>query len=426
VLDRPVAPRPSMAWRVSVFVLLSLLVLSPLNTKVAGVLWFFTLLIALGLALSHRSGPVSTSPVVRAARIWLLYMLGATLLWWTSAWIWNDPWARGSADLHSAARLLSAALAGWAIVRLAPGRVALPSSGSLIVAISLACLSAYVLSLLITREHYPSNAVPWAAAIACLVCVLFPVGISKEICPRVRGLALLGSALGILALFENQTRGAYGVVIWLLALWILSNKYRGSRLRGCIATAALALTVVGSIVLPSNDPLRLREAWHDVRAVISDYRFDTSVGARLYLYKLAAESIAASPMIGIGSTDRLALIKGTLNSRNGNNNANMHNITELGHVHNAYLHHLLDGGLIALLGFFLTIGGIVHAGGVLKSTFPVASRQLWSIAFVHASTNLSNVNLAHNYYALMLSISLLLVFLSAYRDQVQAPALLRA
>jgi O-antigen ligase len=418
MVNRIVKHRQGIGWRVGVFVLLSLLVFSPLNTKVAGVLWFFTLLIALGLALTHRSAPVSTGPVVQAARLWLLYMLGATLLWWTSAWIWNDPWAQGSADLHSAARLLSAALAAWTILRLAPGRVELPSSASLVLAVSLACLSAYILSLLITREHYPSNAVPWAAGIACLVCVLFPVAIARESTSRVRLLALLGSALGILALFENQTRGAYGVAIWLLLLWMSTSTYFRQRAALSIFSAITLLILIGSTALTSNDPLRIRSAWSEAKASVSEKYFNTSIGARVFLYRMSIESISQNPLTGVGSAGRMALIKGAGSKSSDSTPASLAHVTELGHVHNAYLHHLLDGGLISLAGFLLTLAGMVSAGWILYRFSHVAAWQLWGIAFVHATTNLSNVNLAHNYYALMLSVSLFLVFLSAQRQHL--------
>jgi hypothetical protein len=43
----------------------------------------------------------------------------------------------------------------------------------------------------------------------------------------------------------------------------------------------------------------------------------------------------------------------------------------------------------------------------------VAQRQMLGLAFVHASTSLSNVNLAHNYYVVMLSVCVMLVVIQA-------------
>jgi hypothetical protein len=101
-------------------------------------------------------------------------------------------------------------------------------------------------------------------------------------------------------------------------------------------------------------------------------------------------------------------------------------VVAMGHVHNAYLHHLLDGGVLSLLGFLLSVAGLVHAGITVRKQYPVTALQLWGIAFVHATTNLSNVNLAHNYYALMLSVSLFLVFLSAQHQHPRLTALPRS
>ena len=49
----------------------------------------------------------------------------------------------------------------------------------------------------------------------------------------------------------------------------------------------------------------------------------------------------------------------------------------------------------------------------LKPVAPIASLQVWGILFVHASTNLTSVNLAHNYYSLMLAISVAIVLIQA-------------
>jgi hypothetical protein len=43
----------------------------------------------------------------------------------------------------------------------------------------------------------------------------------------------------------------------------------------------------------------------------------------------------------------------------------------------------------------------------------VASRQVQGVLFIHATASLTNVNLAHNYYAIMLSLSVALILLGA-------------
>jgi hypothetical protein len=84
-----------------------------------------------------------------------------------------------------------------------------------------------------------------------------------------------------------------------------------------------------------------------------------------------------------------------------------------GHVHNAYLHHAMDGGLLALSGFMATLVGLIWAGRTMATESPSAALQFYGLAFVHASTNLTNVNFAHNYYALMYTISVALVLVQA-------------
>ncbi len=218
------------------------------------------------------------------------------------------------------------------------------------------------------------------------------------------------------AILINQSRGAYGVLIWLLVVAILQAKNKtGAAVRSTLA-AVLVLGLIAATATIERDPLRIRQAWTDLKESVSAENFRTPVGARIYLFGLASETITKSPLIGIGPTERLRLIKSS--ESRATSPQSVTEVVAMGHVHNAYLHHLLDGGVISLLGFLLSVAGLVHAGITVRKQYPVAALQLWGIAFVHATTNLSNVNLAHNYYALMLSISLFLVFLSAQRQHL--------
>ncbi len=399
------------------FILLGLLVFTPLHSKVAGGLWFLILLTAIAISVRNPRYPRINDPVARAAQLWLIYMLGVVMLWWASAIIWSDPWAKGSADLHSGARLILTAIAGWTLMRVSPGAPLVPPQSRVIAAISMTCLMAFGWSLYVVRTNYPGNAIAWAAGIGSVICLLFPVAISTSEKNHLRLIAFLGSGIGLIALFNNQSRGVYGIVIWLLALFFLRTTVQRIQAIHSATVSAVILAIIGSTAFITTDPLRIREAWQDATAVLNERQLNTSVGVRIYLYDVALEAIAQNPITGIGPTARLSLVKGEYNHLLLQEEVTIAAASELGHVHNAYLHHLLDGGLISLTGFLLSIIGLVHIGFILQRVSRVAAHQLWGISFVHATTNLTNVNLAHNYYALMLSISIFLAFVTAYNHR---------
>jgi O-antigen ligase len=406
------------------FILLGLLVFTPLHSKVAGGLWFVLLLAGVGAALYRRPRQHSDDSLQRATRLWFHYMVCVTLIWWACALIWNDPWSKGSADLHSALRLAFGSWALMVLTRFNRSSLVWPQPPALLGAIVLACFVALILAVDTPRNAYPGNAIAWAGAVGFLVCILTSAGLDSARTPRLRALYYLGAFFGVAAILINQSRGAYGVLLWLLALAVLQAKNKaGAAVRSTFA-ALVVLGIITATAAIERDPLRIRQAWTDLKETVSAENFSTPVGARIYLFGLASETISQSPLIGIGPTERLRLIKSS--GSKATSPQSVAEVVAIGHVHNAYLHHLLDGGVLSLLGFLLSVAGLVHAGITVRKQYPVTALQLWGIAFVHATTNLSNVNLAHNYYALMLSISLFLVFLSAQHQHPRLTALPRS
>ena len=57
--------------------------------------------------------------------------------------------------------------------------------------------------------------------------------------------------------------------------------------------------------------------------------------------------------------------------------------------------------------------GLGAAAWRLRRFDPVASRQMQGVLFMHATAGLTNVNMAHNYYAIMLSLSVTLILVGA-------------
>ena len=224
-----------------------------------------------------------------------------------------------------------------------------------------------------------------------------------------------GVSLGAVAILASGTRGAFPVLIGPVVLLIGA---RGAPLRRrfsvgvWIAGAVIACAAIASAALWSTQ-LRLTEMVTEVKALTRSGDFSTSTGARVYLVGLGWQIFSESPLIGVGAAER----KRRIQSAGLGDDPEIARATEyvrgLGHVHNAYLHHAVDGGLVGLSAFLLTIGGLIALGRSLHEYQPTSAFQLYCVAFVHAFTNLSSVNFAHNYYALMLAISIGVILVKA-------------
>ena len=129
------------------------------------------------------------------------------------------------------------------------------------------------------------------------------------------------------------------------------------------------------------------------------------MGARLYMWQQSLIAIEQSPWIGHGHDGRKSLMQQWAQS------AQSDEVRRLGHVHNEYLHQLLDHGLLGLCSQLLYLAGLALLGWrLLKHQQHAAGLALSGMAFVHLTSSLSNVNFAHNYYtaslALMIGLSL--------------------
>jgi O-antigen ligase len=134
---------------------------------------------------------------------------------------------------------------------------------------------------------------------------------------------------------------------------------------------------------------------------------ETSLGARLYMWERALPAIQAEPLWGYGQEGRRALIL------QWGQEADSKLVQSLGHVHNQYLHDMLDNGIWGLasgLTYLFGLGGL--AVWLLCRQQPFAGWTLAGVVFMHASASLSNVNFAHNYYATMISVVVGLTLMS--------------
>ena len=145
--------------------------LSPTHTKIAGAAWML-ICIAGAVAFFRRPPPVlpaTPDAVGAASRAWVVACLVSAVLA-TGVWLyWPDP----PDTLHAEFRLLLAAAATHQLILRASDpekwrAVTLPAT-------ALACAAAFLMiAVLQDRMAMPSNPIPWAGAMALLVCVSLP------------------------------------------------------------------------------------------------------------------------------------------------------------------------------------------------------------------------------------------------------------
>jgi O-antigen ligase len=143
---------------------------------------------------------------------------------------------------------------------------------------------------------------------------------------------------------------------------------------------------------------------------------NTSVGARLYLWKKAVQEIPSNLIMGVGREGRMESIQrwGT--------EANSAPIKSLGHLHNNYLGELFVNGLFGIACFMTFIVGLFYMVIRLRKKNSMAALSIAGILFIHSTSSWTNVNFAHNYYPTVLSVSVVLCLLlfmnSSFSDDV--------
>lgn len=401
----------SQAWMALIGVCVAL---SPANTKIAGAAWFFICLAGAVVAFQSRKVRVDLSDGVAAAsRVWLIACAVSAVLATALALVWPD----GPDSLHAEYRLLAAAAAVHVIVR--KRSWSLIWRALMLPATALACIAALGMAWkAVPRFAVPSNLIPWAVSVALLLCVLLPRVMEREGAANQRRLFAVSIGLGFCTILLSQARGAYGLFVW--APWLIFAKWGQTKKRInllVIASSILAgvALVAASAWLPS-DPMRLREGFREVAAATGDGNYNTSMGARIYNWSLGWNSFKESPWVGIGGRERLNRIKTAgMDLPAAQQGQRFDEVRKLGHVHNQYLHAAMDGGLVGLAATLAVLGGLAGAAIRLHRVDPSASRQMQGLLFMHATAGLTNVNMAHNYYAVMLALAVSLVLLGARR-----------
>ena len=171
----------------------------------------------------HLSGNLAfsgLSPVEEAARIWLFACLATTAIRIIPHAFWQDDWDRRHAEF----RLLLGAMATVALVKWPQFyRLMGRQKNSLCSALAAACTFGMGVTALYGRET-PLHPIAWAVSLSFLVCLLAPMVLDPLISSTRRTLWALAVFLGCMGVVLSQSRGVYGLLIWMaLASYVAAS-----------------------------------------------------------------------------------------------------------------------------------------------------------------------------------------------------------
>jgi O-antigen ligase len=161
---------------------------------------------------------------------------------------------------------------------------------------------------------------------------------------RFNALLWLGFFSGLAASVWSQTRGGWLALV-LIFVWVLAN---ATKQWAPVKRGAAALAIFVSLVVPTLQPegvvqSRIAVAVTEFNAFFETGQQDTSVGARLAMWKLGVQGVAQAPVFGQGDkgwlqTRDAAIADGRLSSFSAG----------FTHLHNEYLNVAFKRGLVGL------------------------------------------------------------------------------
>ncbi len=409
--------------------LASLLILASLSSSALGVAWFLFAFAGLWQLLPSIT-PNKSPPYPSSLGIWVLAAVTGFSAKALLTVYWHDPWA----ERHGEIRILLGAIAAYG----AHGywRDKPIQRQTLLTWVSHALSLTSLLGLLWVawqgRGHVASHPIPWAGVMALFSCWLLAVGLDKGFSWSQRRWWLAGSGSAVLAVLASQSRGFFVVALWWLGImavqgWNTFKKspqpwLKPSHTSITIGSMALLVLTLSYTPLFERPLMSLRAAVSEVRISLGDPTegSNSSVGARLYMWRRSAQAIAQSPWLGYGHDGRKQLLNTWAEE------AGSDEIHRLGHVHNEYLHQLIDHGLPGLISQLAFLLGLLCTTLQLRRNgSSSAAMALGGMLLVYAVGNLSNVNFAHNYFtaglSLMTGLSIGVLGLSQTLTTKQAP-----
>ena len=412
--------------KILVSLLFILIGCSTIDSKLAGGAWL--LLIIFGLIIwlfkSKERPCVPTLQLItfrKLVRIWLFFTTLALLLKLLGVVYWGEDLS----ERHAEFRLFLGALGIYGISHMKNiDEYQMHIRLGMIISTSLACLLALVFFILYGFGAAPTNKIPWSGGIALMI--IATVGLAGYTQKNWERLLIFISAIcGLLAIFLIETRGTYLallIVPFLMISIIMWSNYNKTSIVSFSKNAGKQLSsifvlILASVFLVILSPSSILKAPFDRVEVAKiemhdalnkkDGSFDTSVGARVYMWRESVNILKDKWLFGIGKYERLIMVK------NYGVYLNSEVIQSLGHVHNEFLHVILDHGILGISSFLsYTIGLLVIALQLWRKKMRIPSLTFIGLALMHNFAELTNVNFAHNYYPIMLSLSISIMLVS--------------
>lgn len=407
------------------------LVLGSVSSKAMGLAWLVFVVIGIGLwikSVARRRSPLlantsSAEKKLELGQVWLIITGIALLIRLLAAGYWHEGWQ----DRHAEFRLFLAAWASYGFLQhefseqtgLLVQRTYLTLHG-----LALGSWGGLALLLAYGTEQLPTYPIPWAVVMALISALLLAHATMASAGRTSLRLFWFTGALGALfAALGSGKRGAFVIVlIWLAygiaaACWYWQSsegRPRPVRLKGKAVVAILLVVLVSAGL---NNTV-LQKPIQSVESGIAEFStalsdssqatVNTSVGARIYLWRRSAEALTTCSWLGCGAVARRAMIHAW------GEETQSPMILSLSHVHNQFLNDLLDHGLPGLLSTLLYVGGLAWlARKSRQQGHAVCAWTLGGFAIIHVISGLSNVNFLHNYYTSALSLLIALTLIAA-------------
>lgn len=385
-----------------------LLVVAPVSSKLAGLL--FLVIVGLSLWLVRSRPSFGLEPDVM--RDWIYIAAAAMFMRLACTVFWTDSWGAR----HFEIRFFVMAIAGWAIVKRCP--LSLEQKTWITHALAMSCGVALAVALIFGR-NVPSNPLPWAAGVSFLVCVLSGRALVAVTSKAGRVWWWLGIFAGSAAIFVSKTRGSYAVLPWVLLMLCFGLRGLSRKFGKLVFWQTLALmmtvTVVAQLSYPRlmDAPMeRVQEAVHETAELTNAMRkgqvtkdeLNTSVGARLYIWVRGVEELQDHWIAGVGEHQRQVWVK----QLGAEKDSEL--IASLAHLHSDPLTIWFEHGLLGIASYLtVTFGLLWLSWRSVKHDMGLALG-LAGLTFMHLMAGLTNFNTSHNVYGVMLSVSTFLAF----------------
>lgn len=411
-------PGAAPTWIWTLF--LVLVALAPGSTKIAGSIWF----VMVGAAVwcfffvpKAKEMSADQIELLSLSKLWLRFCVVAMAFKAVGMTYWDDPWWTRHFDF----RILLAAAS--MPVLLARFRISPEQKAQLIVALVIASGVALFVAYRLAYHDIdtPSNRINWSGGLVMLTCVMLPMLKAELLTVRQKWAVAAGVVAYILAVLLIGARGAYLAMPWVFgggAMLLAGGMWRSisATKSGRYTTAVLVgMLVIVPVFLPKvlDVPAeRVMQGVSEVRAMVhrdqvDPSAIDTSVGTRLYMWQRSKDMIAESPWIGYGREQRMAFIQ-TWGAE-----VQAHIVLSQTHLHSEYINGMIDHGIFGLLSTLTYMAGAVMLSWKLRRSFPSAAFSVGGIAFTHIVMSFTDTNSQTNNYSVMLTVSLLIIFLTS-------------